>query len=145
MEYPFASSPGLAMLPCSYLCTFSLSKHGKLKRPWLRVQQLNHQCAINVTIILNPKHSMFQLIRRELIFLPKPGSFVFATIHKTFSIIIELIEAVTTLTKSLLLSESRSIRTKWQRTKQWKRILILSSYISMESWIKARTRFLKKT
>lgn len=67
IEYAFASLDQLSWLCCSlpvlspsFLCTCSLSEYGKLKSLWFGVsttyQQQNHQCVINIILILNPNH-----------------------------------------------------------------------------------------
>lgn len=46
----------------------------KLKSSWLNVstakQKLRHQCIINITLKLNPKHSTMQATRKKITFIP---------------------------------------------------------------------------
>lgn len=59
--------------PCSLngiSCTSSLAEHRKSKSPWLRVsttkQWLQHQCIINIILVLNPKYSTVLVMKKRI-------------------------------------------------------------------------------
>lgn len=60
----------LVMLPPTFLYPCSLAVHGQWRTPWLILsateeQQKKHWCAINIVLLLNPKHSTVLPSRRK--------------------------------------------------------------------------------
>jgi len=75
MEYPFGQVGQLSWLyplPASYaLPAFSLaSQYDKLKSLWLLRNNSKHQCAINIILIPNPKHSTTPTTRKKINSIP---------------------------------------------------------------------------
>lgn len=76
MGYPYGqfSLAVLLMLSHSFLCHSSLAEYEKLKSPLLTVstteQRTKYQCAINIILLLNTKHSTSSATRKRINSLP---------------------------------------------------------------------------